>query len=119
MSRSERDQPGGHPIQNPRLMDCHCCERVTARDRIGTRSADQQRTISEQLSTGDNSESRPSQHVYIAGRCIRCHTDWIDADLPGLSSCPGKEDDQPIVYSTATGEEPESSHPAITADHAY
>lgn len=61
--------------------------------------------------TDDNSGEHYSQHAFMMRRCIRCNTDWIDASIhEGLDECPGKQDDAPIAYSTATGEEPVSSH---------
>lgn len=51
------------------------------------------------------------QHAFLVGRCIRCGTDNIDADVnDGLGGCPGKADDKPIAYTTSTGVPPVASH---------
>lgn len=91
MSNDDRDKAGGHPVRHPRLLDCGCCEALTVHDRCGPRSL--QRTQA------------------IAGRCIRCDVDSIDASIyDQLRTCPSKADDAPLFYSTATGQPPVSTH---------
>lgn len=61
----------------------------------------------------DQADSMFEKHVFdAANRCIRCDVEHLDAAIyDGLAQCPGKQEDQPIVYTTSTGGEPVCSHP--------
>ncbi|PDQ35513.1 MAG: hypothetical protein B5766_05460 [Candidatus Lumbricidophila eiseniae] len=120
MSRSDRDQAGGHPLRHPPLLNCLCCLALTARDREGPRTRQLREALDEQLTAyaddrgtrwdqivdnlaGDDYGYGYGEHVYVAGRCIRCNVDWFDVGIyPGLEECPDKDNDELIVYSTST-----------------
>lgn len=69
---------------------------------------------SRRIGTADDpvdAEYLPDEHVYVARRCIRCNTASLDVGTyPGLEGCPGKYDDEPIVYSTSSDGAVVSSH---------
>lgn len=58
----------------------------------------------------DEAVAPESKHVFLAGRCIRCGTDWIDADLPELQNCADRADDAPITYYTDSAGHTHASH---------
>jgi len=114
MSRDERDQAGGHPNRNPRLLSCLCCVAITDRGREKTRSVERQNAVFEGLAAIEPTswETEPDPHVYFLGRCIRCNVRELAVGLyPGTQQCPGKDDDAPVVYSTSSDGETRSSHP--------
>lgn len=112
MSNDDRDKAGGHPVRHPHLLNCGCCEALTIHDHCGPRSAQREQAITEQLEEIDDGlPATFDDHAFIAGRCIRCDVDSIDASIYNeLRTCPGKADDAPLFYSTATGEPPVSTH---------
>ncbi|MFI9629267.1 hypothetical protein [Streptomyces sp. NPDC052042] len=120
MSHDDRDQAGGHPNRHPSMLSCLCCPATTKHDAHPSRHDDRARAIDEQLGRShyvdvvddpEESEYVVDPHVYVAGRCVRCDVNWLDVGVyPGLDACPGKDDDEPVVYSTTTGEPPVSSH---------
>lgn len=112
MSNDDRDKAGGHPVRHPRLLDCGCCEALTVHDRCGPRSLQRTQAIAERLDElNDDQSATFDDHAFIAGRCIRCDVDSIDASIyDQLRTCPSKADDAPLFYSTATGQPPVSTH---------
>lgn len=112
MSKDDRDKAGGHPVRHPHLLDCGCCEARPLHAQCGPRSTQREQAITEQLDELDDEQPTIfDDHAFLAGRCIRCDVDSIDASIyDELSSCSGKADDMPLFYSTATNEPPVSSH---------
>lgn len=119
MSHTDRDRRGRpHSGKNcPESAAGGCVYCITgeykqpARRSARQREHDEIRTgLAEALGEG-NGEHSYDEHVFVAGRCVRCRTDWIDASVyDGLEVCPGKDGDTPIVYTTSTGGKPSSSH---------
>lgn len=122
MSRDERDKPGGHAVRHPGLLDCRCCEALDLREdrlpRVARKRLELQRRLAAEEpqwidGVDDPVDAGPlfGEHAFVAGRCIRCGTDHIDAVVyEGLEVCEGRAEDDPISYSTSTGQDPVSSH---------
>lgn len=122
MSKSDRDQRGRpHSGKHcPEAQSGGCIYCVTGEYKEPARRAARQRqtsVIAEGRREEEPGEYEPVElfeaHVYVTNRCVRCNVDYLDASLPGLESCPGKQDDEPIFYSTTTGENPVASHAII------
>lgn len=125
MSRDRRDQRGGHPLRNPYMLDCMCCEVSTKHDATGTafgrtRAQSESYAIAEQppvpadVDPLEAAEAPGDPHAYLAGRCVRCHVSEHD-DLPGHEPCAPKQDDEPITFTSESGRAPRSSHPSFLA----
>lgn len=125
MSKSDRDQRGRpHSGKHcPEAQSGGCIYCVTGEYKEPARRSARQRQasfIAEGLGDESQDPYEPVElfeaHVYVTNRCVRCNVDYLDyldASLPGLESCPGKQDDESIFYSTATGENPVASHAII------
>lgn len=120
MSRDRRDQRGGHPLRNPYMLDCMCCEVSTKHHATGTafgrtRAQSESYAIAEQppvpadVDPLDPAEDPRDPHVYHLGRCVRCNVS-IDDDLPGYEHCASKADDGPVHFTSESGRAPSSSH---------
>lgn len=125
MSHSDRDQRSRpHSGKNcPESANGGCVYCITgdykqAARRVERRGANV--VIAEQIQDAlaepelDDISVTGDEHVYLAGRCVRCNVNWLDVGIyPGLEECPGKADDAPITFSTSTGEQPTMSHSAL------
>lgn len=126
MSHSDRDRRG-RPHSDKRCPESaagHCAYCVTGRAKGPARRAERQRgrhEVHEQLAQArridsvddriDESDDMYDEHVFVAGRCLRCDVDWIDGSIyEELRVCPGKDQDAPISYHTSSDGEVSSSH---------
>lgn len=129
MSHSDRDQRGrphsGKRCPESRNGGCVYCHTGDQKPHLRRkqRRAEAEAIAAQQSgsSWADDVEAlidvdhHADEHVYLAGRCLRCNVNWLDAgDDSGLETCAGKDDDAPVFYSTATGEAPVSSHEITT-----
>lgn len=115
MSRSDKDQAGGHPRRDKLrsgLLSCLCCNHQMPA------SMDPQRRIREasawnfelMAEEGPNPVDGNRSHQFFAGRCLRCNIHYLDADLPGEQLCSGRHDDEPLHYSTSSDGRVTCSH---------
>lgn len=118
MSHGDRDQRGrphsGKDCPESQNGGCHYCRtgEYKQADRRSERHQKRDAVLEQLASTDGNGPGNdPDPHVYVGERCIRCNANAYDVGIyPGLDDCPGKPADNPITYSTTTGEEPVSSH---------
>ena len=111
MSHSDRDARGGHAVRYHDFYACGCCPVLEPKGKSRTRATREREADNFRASAdGEGAEEDEpflfEDHVYVAERCVRCNSNVYDVMLYGPEACPGKQNDEPISYTTETGHEP-------------
>lgn len=90
MSRTDRDQKGGHPQRS--------------RPRSTRRRIREQAAMRHEQAADDGTDAPRlySEHRFLDRRCIRCGLRSIDEGLAGTQTCPGLDEDEPICHTSTT-----------------
>lgn len=108
MSRSEKDQRGGHPRRHFDTLSCMCCPRLGPSEKSRcrtTRNTEAQRFNREAEEGSGNLfyTFGYDPHIYDGERCINCNVNCYDDAIYGPFECIARE---PFVYTTSSWDEP-------------